>query len=269
MKAALNDLERVYMATRGPEGYPTLFRKLLESNLVFLIPYHPEFVGTTFQLKNGDPAPKFVVWKSASEGAQIPIFTSIQRANDACKKIGARDAQYAIAEIKGEQLFAILRCQNYPIMINPATGLETMFLDSNAIRMLADGSIFDPMHGGEQKQGTVEIVQPADYPTNFLQPLFQFLRDHAEIKAAWLFREVPAPNPSRVSYVFVLKAHGDAEKVKKDFAVVAKSSCPENTDFGVTLLDPQNAPLVQITSRSPAFYAAPDYKSPSPLEGGN
>ena len=265
MNPPQNELERLLSDPRqGPESHPTLFRLLRESTLVFLMPYHPEIMGT-MSLKSGDQGPKFVVWKG-SEGPRIPIFSSIERANEACKKIGARDKQYALAEMNGQQLFALLSSQKYPIMINPACGPATTYLDNNAIKMLADGSILEPVQKrGPQKEGKVVIVDPADYPTDLLQPLFFFLRNRKEVKAAWLFREADLPEESKTSYVFVLKVVGDAEKVKQDFGVVATGAAPPNIEFGVTTLDPKNGPLVAITSKATPFYAAPDFKAPGPI----
>jgi hypothetical protein len=260
-----NDLECILAARNfGPQLYPELFRLLRESTLVFLLPYHPELKGSTITVGRGDRLPKFVVWESASEGRRIPVFSSPNCANEACKRVGARDGQYALAEMQGKELFALLACQQNPIVINPACGTNATFLDINAVKKLADGSILTPEEG-DRKLGTVQIVDPADYPTGFLQPLFGFLRERPQVKAAWLFREVSRPG-APASYVFVLKTTGDSSAVERDFRVVANSACPEDAEYGVTLFDPNNAQLVQATSRFTPFYAAPDYPAPSPLQ---
>lgn len=247
----------------GPESHPELFRLLREATLVFLIPYHPEIMGR-ITLKNGDPLPKFAVWKS-SDGVRVPVFSSIERANEACKAIGVKDGTFAFAELNGQQLFHLLSCQPNEVVINPACKTGATFFDQNAIRMLADGSILQPIPPGEpQRTGQVQIVDPADYPTDFLQPLFRFLRERTEVKAAWLFRE-PEPTPDgKISYIFVLKSDGDPGQVALDFNIVAKSACPPDAIFGVTTWDPQNAGLVAATRKFPAFYSAPNYRGPNP-----
>lgn len=267
MNAPINDLERAYAASvRGPEGNPELFRLLRESKLIFLLPYHPEMEGT-FSLGNGDAVPKFSLWKS-SDGIHIPIFTSKERANEAFKRMRSRDKEYAIAEMKGQELFHLISCQPYAIVINPACKIAATYMDMNAVKKLADGSILKPVEDGATHEGTVNIVEPADYPTDFLQPLFRFLRERPQVKAAWLFRHFTPADPTRTYYVFALRVIGDAEKVKQDFAVVAHAACPEKTDYGVMIIDPKDQALARVTSTHPAFYAAPDYKSPSPLGGG-
>lgn len=238
----------------GPESHPQLFRLLRENILVFLMPYHPELMGK-FSLKNGDPLPKFALWKGA-DGPQIPIFSSIERANEACKKIGIKDGTYALAELNGQQLFHLLSCQPNMVVINPACNTGATHLDINAVKMLADGSILEPIPPGNEKSGQVQIVEPADYPTDFLQPLFRFLRERKEIQAAWLFREAELTPEGQISYVFVLKSNGNEQQIGQDFNIVAKSSCPRTAIFGVTSWDPDNAPMVAVTAKFPAFYSA-------------
>src|SRR5262245_5655068 len=114
-----NDLERLLAArTFGTHSYPQLFRELRQSTLNFLLRYHPELLGATLTIKNGDKLPKFIVWQSADQGRRIPIFTSRRAANEACQKIGAADHQFVFCEMQGKELFHLLACQPDPIVIN-------------------------------------------------------------------------------------------------------------------------------------------------------
>ena len=264
MKNPANDLESALaVALRGPEGHPDFFRQLREAIVTFLMPYHPELDGT-FEIRNGGTM-TFTIWESP-KGKFIPIFTSLERAQQAIKNTSAPDNQYAIAEMKGKELFKVITCQKHPVVINPASDIGELFLDHAASRMVADGTILRPIRSGAQQQGRVKIVEPADYPTDFLQPLFRFLRERAEVKAAWLFRQLEQPDPARVNYVFgLLVACDDPEQIGQDFAVVAKSAKPDDADFGVMIINPNEPAMAKIISTYPAFYAAPDYKAPSPL----
>ena len=134
--------------------------------------------------------------------------------------------------------------------------------------MLADGTILRPIPSSAQQQGRVKIVEPADYPTDVLQPLFRFLAGRPEVKAAWLFRQIEQPDPAKINYVFgLLVACGSTEQLLQDFAVVAKSATRDEADFGVTIINSDEPSVAKIISKYPAFYAAPDYKAPSPLRG--
>ncbi len=164
----LNDLERLLATPKfGAQCYPEMFRLLRESELAFLLPFHPEMEGS-IGLKNGDALPPFVVWQSKSDGPRVPIFSSIERAQEACRKTGARDNQYAICEMTGQELFHLISCQTHPIVLNPATTMRALFLDMEGIKQVAD--ISRPERGRKEKeQGTIQFLLAADYPTNLVQ----------------------------------------------------------------------------------------------------
>lgn len=260
MKDPMNDLEQAYLSgLRGPEGRPDLFRQLRESILAFLMPYHPE-LEEMMELEGGD-ALSFIVWEGP-KGSFVPIFTSMERAEQAVKQVGAEDTQQSLAEMPGEMLFKVLTTQQRGVVINPACGMGEMFLDLNAVKMLADGSILKPIATGAKQGGGVKIVDPADYPTDFIQPLFRFLRGRAEVKAAWLLQRDPAPDPAKPFYIFGLLATGDAEQLEQDFAVVAQSSRLHGADFGVILLDVKIPKMAAVMAKFPPVYAAPDFCPP-------
>lgn len=77
-------------------------------------------------------------------------------------------------------------------MLNPACGTGEFYLDLAAVRLLADGSILKPIQpaGGPPVNRRMTIVKPENYPTDFLQPLFQFLRGGPEALAGWLLPSI-------------------------------------------------------------------------------
>ena len=259
MKDPMNALERAYVGVaRGPEGRPEFFRQLRESMLAFLMPFHPELDGI-MQFGNGDTV-ALSAWEGP-KGTFIPIFTSVDRAEQALKTVGAPDNQYSLAEMKGEWLFMLVACQQHGVVINPACGMAEFYLDLRAAKLLADGSILKPIAAGPQEHGRVIIVKPADYPTDFIQPLFRFLRGRAEVQAAWLFRREPAPDPANPYYVFGLLATGKIPALKHDFTIVAQSARVQGADFGVTLMDPNDPAMAKVMAKFPPFYAAPDFRA--------
>lgn len=257
-----NELERLLMARHfGPQFYPDVFRLLRASPLVFFLPYHPELPGTSDTVRNGDLLPPFVIWESEEQGRTIPVFSSPHLARKAWRTVGVEDSAYVMGEMSGQDLFELLSFQPDSIVINPACSSNTMYLDVTAVKKLADGSILDP-EGGEMKEGIASIVDPADYPTDFLQPLFYFLRGRPEVRAAWLLQEDTEPGVP-ISYVFVLQVTGQVLEVERDFRVVARSACPPNVGYGVTFFDPANESLVQLTREAMPFFAAPDFRGPN------
>jgi hypothetical protein len=263
MNQPQNDLERALWAvSRGPEGYPELFRQLRESMVTFLMPYHPEWVGD-IPIENGT-AITFAVWKNA-DGPQIPLFTSLERAETALQATGARNNQYGVAEMKGEWLFGAIAGQKLPAVLNPACGTPHLSLDVRAARKLADGSILE-MDKGQEEKGRIKIVDAADYPTDLLQPVFKFLRGKPEVRAAWLFYRLEKDDSKQRYYVFGLLVRGDSEAVKSELSVVIRHAKKSRRGFGVTALDPNQPEMKKVLAKFPPFYAAPDYRAPGPVD---
>lgn len=257
-----NELDRLLGARDfGPQYFPEVFRLLRESPLIFLMPYHPELVGTEETMRSGDPMPQFALWSSDEQGRTIPVFTSVACAQDGCRKVGTPANTYVFAQMVGKDLFDLLRRLPEGVAINPACRTSVLFLDGAALCKLADGSILDP-EPGELKESTANIVDAADYPTDFLQPLFCFLRTRPEVRAAWLLRETEELPGAPVSYVFVLQLDGKAPEVERDFRLVARSACPKDAEYGVTLLDRKNKSMMAMAKESTPFYAAPGFRPP-------
>ena len=256
----MNELERAFAkALRGPEGQPDLFRQLRDAELAFLMPYHPEMEGMV-EVGNGSTM-TFCVWENPN-GRFVPVFTSAERAEQALEATGMGDKPFVVGEMKGEWLFAALAGQEEKVVLNPACGMGEILLDHNAVAKIADGSILKPIDDeSESVSGAVKLVDPADYPTDFLQPLFQFLRTRPEVKAAWLFQQTDGPK-ERTVYVFGLWATGDTETARQDFSVVAKAAHPAETDFGVFIMDPAEPQMAEMMRRHQPFFAAPGFTPP-------
>jgi len=269
MNESQNDLERAFAkAARGTEAHPELFRQLRKSELSFLLPYHPEIEGGEFELKNGAPVPPFVIWQN-KEGAFIPVFTSEARADAAVAKQTEdqhfKRCPYSVGTLKGEILFKVLTVLKRGVVLNPLCGTEEVYLDKDAVRLLGDGSILEPIKPvGPPEDRDMTVVLPDDYPTEFLEPLFRFLSERPEVKAAWLFRlDKPRP-PLKVEYGFILVASGNWEQVKQDFGVVAHSYCMDKPEmyYLVQVTHPADPVIKDVLAPMHPFYVAPGYQVP-------
>ncbi len=259
----LNHLERLLAHPKfGPQSYPELFRLLRESELVFLLPNHPEMEGS-IDVRTGERLPPFVVWQSQNDGRRIPIFSSLERANEACQKTGAKDGQYALCEMKGRELFDLISCQKDPVVINPACGGHAVFLDLDGVKQISKAPYFEPAKG-QKKQGPVKLIAAADYPTDLVNSVFQLLRERKEVQAAWLGQEMERTEPG-TAYIFLVLATGGQEKLQQDILIVAGSACPKGSVCHVSFPDPANPEVKTVTAKFPPFYAAPGFKGPSPL----
>ncbi|HEY0552532.1 MAG TPA: enhanced serine sensitivity protein SseB C-terminal domain-containing protein [Verrucomicrobiae bacterium] len=264
----LNDLERLLATPKfGPQSYPEMFRLLRESELAFLLPYHPEMEGGTIGLKNGDRLPPFVVWESKADGRRIPVFSSIERAQEACKKTGSHEKQYVICEMKGQELFHLISCQEHPIVLNPATTANALFMDMNGVKQIANvpDAQADPAAGKEE--GRVQLLAAADYPTDLVNAIFQYLRQRTDVQAAWLATVMNRTEPG-TAYIVLVLTNGDQKKLQEGIIIVAGSVLPQKDDTCyVGFVDTNDRQLMAAAAKFPPFFAAPGFKGLGPLEG--
>lgn len=272
----VNALEQAYVrAARGVEGRPELFRALREWPLHFLMPFHPEMEGTVSL--GGEDEIAFINWQNGGK-AVVPVFTSPERVREALGRTGLGAAnRFTMGTMPGELLFRLLGGQTSEVVLNPACALGAVELDLAAVRMLADGSILEPIQPGvPQESGAVVAVPPAEYPTDFIQPLFSFLRAQPLVRAAWLcqmLRGKPASDGEKpgVFYGFLLVIQGILgqkideaviERLKQDFAVVAHNSPCPGVGFGVQVIHlgtMDDTTLTQLEQWQ-AFYTSPGFE---------
>ena len=241
-------------ALRSPAGRPELFRQLRQSDLFFLIPYQEDLEGET-TITGGDRL-VLISWHG-SHGEYVPVFTSERQATWAMKSRREEEEPAYLAQMKGEVFFTIMATRkDAQVIINPGCPLGEARLIECAIKGLATGSILRPVRSVEEATEQMIIMDPADYPTNFIQPLFEFLRGRPEVAAAWIFRQEPPTPPATVRYRIGLHITGPREQVQQDFVLVAKAARPPNVEFGVTVLDPTHPDTARMMRGVRPFYRA-------------
>ena len=193
------------------------------------------------------------------------MFTSEERAEQALKATGKPANRQNVLRMKGEELFRAIAARKPPcgMVINPACGTGEMLLDHAAVKLLADGSILKPLRPEKREEGVVRIVEPADYPTRLLEPLFQYLRRCASVRAAWLFRHQTALPSAEPTYIvgLLMADGGHARRVEQDLIVVSKGVRPI-VNCSATVLNLNDPAVAAATAKFAPFYAAPDYSPP-------
>jgi hypothetical protein len=252
-----NPLERAFAkAVRGAEGYPEFLRQLRGSMLVALVPYHPEMDGPGEILSNQGMTFKLM---GDERGPAIPLYTSEARARKVLKRRNTPSKWCCVIEMKGEWLLQAMAQHPHDVAVNPGCRDGSIRIGHKTVQKLADGSVFATVK--EQDRGTVKVIEPAEYPTALIQPVFQYLRDRPEVRAAWLFRHETSA-AAKNFYVCGLLLTGDVKPVENDLIMIAKAARAPDTDFGVTVLDPNVPALADIMARFTPFYAAPDFRPP-------
>lgn len=253
MKTPVNELERALRAAaRSESGRPAMFRKLLEEKLWCLMPYHPEMEGT-LELAPGSPV-TFTTWMMEG-GEVVPLFTSPEQLKYAIRVRRDSTRAYTLAELQGRVLMQILAEQDKNVTINPHSELAELLLEPQAVRRLADGSIFQTVTRSEQEQSMpMTILDPADYPTTLVQPVFEFIRQHEAFRAAWVFGEgLPATfQPGRYRMSFWMEPR--EERLEQELGMVMLASMREDLRCGMTMMSTEQAQSQEWTRHVAPFF---------------
>ncbi len=266
MQAAMNDLDHAIIALgKSKAALPELMRRLGEGELWFLVPYHPEVEGEKMELKNGMPLP-FSQFED-KEGVFVPLFSSYERLRESMKRARFPARTFSAGSMPAKQVLEILGKLDLRAVLNyecPKTG--QVGLPPNMLRDVADGSALEP---DTELLPTVEmaldIIDPADYPTDLIQPAFEILRKHPAFRAAWVFERgkgQPTAKGGRRYQILVLMSPRDAVFFH-DLNLVVQSTTTPTNEVDIGHLDENNpAYIATLWQQAAPFYTAPDYVRP-------
>jgi len=255
-----NPLEHALsVAARGSQGYPELFRQLLKSHLLILIPHAPA-------MDDLRPGERLTVslWKCGDEEV-VPVFTSVERAAEGVAAIGDVEGARWLAGFDGATLFQILRRSNVWVVINAGCGTGELRLGPTMIAKLADGSILRPSVESLSISGPAQVVQAVDYPIALVDPVFRFLCGCPAVQAAWLLRMMPAAGENAGIYIFAILAIDATPQLEEDLMIVLDQSHDAEFSCGVLLLDPRHSHHAAIIHGTVPFYSSLSFRVPSPL----
>jgi hypothetical protein len=250
-----NDIERILDSKRfGPQDYPALFRLLLESDLVFLIPI---WTAAPHLIHWGehDGRPPFGRIRRREQGKteeRTPIFSSTDAARRACRASGLWK-QFTLCQMNGQKLFEWLAQEDGMFVVNPSSTRNELHMDLAAVRKLADGSLLT-QRPREHVEGTLKLLDPAEYPTDFMQAIFEFLRKNSSVQAAWIFKYLDGAG--NLCYVFILDAPSNPKEVEDEFSLIARLACPKGAEWGVRFLDRNDSEMARIPQEFAPFYRA-------------
>lgn len=171
-----NELEKTLMqATTDASARHEFYLKLLWNELIVLTIGHDNSQ-EGYRTLEKDTKIQFVTF----ENGKIPVFTSTNRIFDK----GVINEEVPFIALKGQSLFSLTKGATF--ILNPYSdyGKE---LVPNEIENLLDGSIFDQNNEMTiEKETEVQIGQPANYPTDFVNALKILFNKKDTIKAAYL-----------------------------------------------------------------------------------
>jgi hypothetical protein len=259
-----NDLDRaIYALSRSTAELPEVFRQLTEGQLCALVPYHPEIIDTTMQIENGSPF-NFAMLRD-EEGDAVMLFSSEVRAEEAMKARNVAPNTYATAAMNARDMLQILGAMNLRALLNPSCKTGCFIMPPDLMRDLASGKALEPRPiASESQELKLNVIDPADYPTNLIQPLFESLRKHAQFRAAWVLRRPEATPAGGTHYQIMLLMDPRAEAIVHDFNLVLVAACHEPDEVSFGLLNEKDEPYTRsLLAQAQPFYRATDWDLPT------
>lgn len=265
-KSPPNELDLALMALgKSKSALPRFLRELGKGELWFLIPYHPEVIGAEMRIETGMRSP-FVELMDAA-GPLVPVFSSFERAEEAMKAAQIPTNTYAAASMQASLVLELLAKMKVRGVLNQSCKTGLIVLTPDMMRDVADGSAFLPEEcDGEIVTHQLKVIDPADYPTDLLQPVFEILRQHRNFRAAWVL-ENGTPDEGGAGgrhFQFVIQMEPRDSMIYHDFNLVMASAAHatgHQADSGyVESTDTEY--LASLWREVRPFYVAPDHEPP-------
>ena len=257
----MNELDRTIMAMQKSQGaFPDFCRAVCEGELWALIPYHPEVEGGQIEIKNGAPFP-FILLKE-QKGRAVPVFSSAARADEGLARGRIRPKIYSVCAMQSMVLLTILSGTKFGAIINKgcATGSITIWPD--LMGDLVSGVAFkaNALSRGDQLEQKVDLLNPADYPTDLVQRAFESLRRHKNFRAAWIFG---GEKDGKRGYHLMILMDPRDEAIFHDFNLTVNANRRPDHKIFLGLLDEQDKAYVgNFFRQAKPFYVAADYPLP-------
>lgn len=231
-----NDLERLLQkAATDPAYHGQMMRALWQSELHALIEYHPELVGATMQLKNGDAMPRFVVVQD-NTGIFIPVFSSEAVADYCIKQNANTKGPQAVAMLAGEVFFIMMKQLKRDVVLNPGM-THRLLLKPEAIAALVSGEMRHarPSHRGNKQSTMLFGVQPDSVPPAFRDGIRRFC-DRTPVPIAvylFLLGDDETRQPVNNQWRLILRLRTEDSDFYNDFGLVAESLLPKKVELNI------------------------------------
>jgi hypothetical protein len=261
-----NDLDRALAAyLRSPSAMLELLRRLAEAEeLHALMPYHPELPGGAIPIQNGVEFP-FYAYDGEQGEVIVPIFSSEARVDESLARGQVPENTFVCGSMPGLQLLEIIGVMNFHAQLNRSCEPGSFTLPPDLLRDIVSGAVFQPV--GEDEPEVVRqllFIDPADYPTDLLQPIFEVLRRHAQFRAAWIFGSAEPPDrPDRTRYELLTLMDPRDPAIFHELNLVAQNTRSKTGEVHLGHLPEDEPDRLQsfMEQVPPPFYAAPGFEA--------
>jgi len=268
----VNDLDRALVAAhRSPSAMPELCRQLTQGELFLLIPHHPEFAeNDQIQLVNGMEMPflRIAEGEGEGEGEVVLIFSSEERAQEGLRRGKVPPGTCRIVSMTAIQALEVLGTVGLPAVVNKSCAMPQLILPPEFMLGIATGQVFrlSKVALAETEEVTLRLLDPADYPTDLVQPAFEILRKHRQFRAAWILTRPPvaATSPPGHTYQFIILMDPLDDGIYSEFNLVMSTAHRPEVEVYHSVIDNSDPVYIaKLFGHAHPFYVAADFGRPS------
>lgn len=259
-----NDLDRALVAARRSQSaIPEVYRQLSQGELFLLIPHHPEFEeGDAVQIQNGMEMP--FARQADSLGEVVLIFSSEERAQEGMRRGKVPPNKYRIVSMEALQAMEVIGKVGLRALINKSCTTPQFTIPPELMCDIASGEVFkaQPISGKPEVEVALQLLEPADYPTNLVQPVFEVLRQYRNFRAAWIFRNEQAAAEAGLENAFQLLILMDPpdEAIYHELNLVIAASTSNQGIILHGLVDKDDPVYItELFRQAEPFYLAADF----------
>lgn len=210
--------EMLRRAADQPAHRPEFLKVLLDST-VYILGSAGEAGEGVLDLAAGSEV-DIVSWEKEDGALVIPFFSSLQ----VLQKSIDIEQSYLMLPIKS--LFEMTLGAN--LFLNPKSPYGKEFVPEEVRQLLSDGVSRKQIPRIVEKETTVLIGQPINYPSKMIDSLTQLLAKHNNVKQAFLGLMHDQSVDEKPHLVVGIEADGDVESAIREAASVAADTAPNN-----------------------------------------
>ncbi|MGI8431201.1 MAG: SseB family protein [Chthoniobacterales bacterium] len=263
----INDLDRALIAAgRSLSAMPDLYRRLSEGDLCLLIPYQEGLEESAIRIENGAQFP-FAMLQD-DEGEVVPIYSSTERAEEGLTRSKVAPSTFLLGTMPSQQVMEVLGQMNMRATLNKSCTTPEFTLPPDLMRDIASGEVLEPLPQGATETHVLNLIDPADFPTWLVQPVFEYCRCHREYRAVWVFQspviqaKVAASGGEGYHLLFLMDPpdrviHHDLNLI----TAAAMADRPDDLSHGlIDATDPVR--VADLFRQAQPFYLAADFAKP-------